>query len=443
MPPTPGSQDTAPLDRVVAGRPWPASVVSGAEAGASAARNAGMAATGAPLVLFLGDDILPRPGLVAGHLEWHERSPEAEVAVLGHVDWAPELPRTAFMAWLDQGIQSDYPSIAGTDAGWGRMNTANLSLKRELFERAGGFDPRFPFLYKDLDLGRRMRDLGLRLLYNRGDAAHHLHEPTLDGWRRRMELVGAAERAFVERHPSERPYFHERFIAALASPPARGMTARLIRWVPRSFPLLGAARVVQRRPGLRPGAGTGVHGRLEQGMSAPVTVVVVSWNTRELLCACLESLRPDAEAGLADVWVVDNGSTDGSREAVSERFGWVTLECPDSNLGFGPAVNLVAARTEAPWLVAANADTAVAPGAIRALLDAGDGTRRRACLRRACCCPAARPSTRCTPSPASGSRCCLARCSGACPPRSETASYWRARGTPSASVASRGPTAPS
>jgi N-acetylglucosaminyl-diphospho-decaprenol L-rhamnosyltransferase len=48
-----------------------------------------------------------------------------------------------------------------------------------------------------------------------------------------------------------------------------------------------------------------------------LTVIIVSWNVRDLLMACLRSLQADLErAGLtADIWVVDNGSTDGTPEA--------------------------------------------------------------------------------------------------------------------------------
>ena len=55
----------------------------------------------------------------------------------------------------------------------------------------------------------------------------------------------------------------------------------------------------------------------------PITVAIVSWNTRDLLARCLESLKPDADGGIADVWVVDNASSDGSPDLVRERFGWV------------------------------------------------------------------------------------------------------------------------
>lgn len=99
----------------------------------------------------------------------------------------------------------------------------------------------------------------------------------------------------------------------------------------------------------------------------PIAVAVVSWNTCELLGRCLDSLAADAAAGLAGVWVVDNGSTDGSRELVRERYPWVTLVTPADNLGFGPAVNLVAQQTSGPWLVAANADVSLEPGALERL----------------------------------------------------------------------------
>ena len=90
--------------------------------------------------------------------------------------------------------------------------------------------------------------------------------------------------------------------------------------------------------------------------AALADIVVVSWNTRDKLEFCLDSLAASASSGIATVTVVDNGSTDGSPEAVSSRYPWVTLLRPATNLGFGPAVNLGAAGGSAPWVVAANAD---------------------------------------------------------------------------------------
>jgi N-acetylglucosaminyl-diphospho-decaprenol L-rhamnosyltransferase len=99
-----------------------------------------------------------------------------------------------------------------------------------------------------------------------------------------------------------------------------------------------------------------------------VAVAVVSFNTRALLERCLASLAGED----AEVWVVDNGSTDGSAEMVRSEFPRVRLVEASENAGFGRAVNLVAGRTDTRWLVAANADTAATPGALSSLLAAGD-----------------------------------------------------------------------
>jgi GT2 family glycosyltransferase len=103
---------------------------------------------------------------------------------------------------------------------------------------------------------------------------------------------------------------------------------------------------------------------------AEVAIAVVSWNTRDLLDACLRSLEPDVEAGRAEVWVVDNGSSDGSAALVRERHPWATV-LEGANVGFGPAVNRVAARTSTPWIAAANADVELTGGALATMLCAG------------------------------------------------------------------------
>ncbi len=107
--------------------------------------------------------------------------------------------------------------------------------------------------------------------------------------------------------------------------------------------------------------------------AAQVVVIIVSWNTIDLLKLCLESLQRDHDSGTARVIVVDNASNDGSPEMVSDEFPWVELIASTENLGFGPAVNLGAQRApETPWVAPANADLVFEPGALQRLLDAGE-----------------------------------------------------------------------
>jgi GT2 family glycosyltransferase len=225
---------------VLEGLPCPTRRVVGGRPGASGARNAGWRAAEAPLILFMDDDVLADPRLVAEHLSWHDRHPRVEVGVLGHVRWARELRVTPFMRWLDRGIQFDYGRIEGIEAGWGRFYTANASLKRSIVERVGGFDEeRLPFGYEDLDIAYRMNGLGFRLLYNRRAEAEHLHAMDLAFYRRRVRRIAASEREFIRLHPEMRPYFHDLFASALAAPEPRGRGARLAPYVPTWVPVLG------------------------------------------------------------------------------------------------------------------------------------------------------------------------------------------------------------
>ncbi len=95
-----------------------------------------------------------------------------------------------------------------------------------------------------------------------------------------------------------------------------------------------------------------------------VSVVIVNWNTRELLAACLESLGAAGEG--IEVIVVDNASSDGSAAMVRERFPAVRLLCNESNLGFGRAVNQGYAAARADYVLLLNSDTRVEANAIRA-----------------------------------------------------------------------------
>jgi GT2 family glycosyltransferase len=230
--------DTAPVLEAIGEREVQPRFLVATLPGASPARNLGWREARAPVVLFIGDDILASPGLLHEHLAWHRSNPEENVGVLGHVRWARGLKVTPFMRWLEQGMQFDYGGIRGNEAHPGRLYTANVSLKRDLLAKAGGFDESLPFLFEDIELGYRLWRLGFRLLYNRRAQAEHLHETTLDDWRKRMRITGGAEYRLVRQHPDLTPEIHDRIVAA-TSRQSRGRAARFVRVVRPQFPVLG------------------------------------------------------------------------------------------------------------------------------------------------------------------------------------------------------------
>jgi GT2 family glycosyltransferase len=208
--------------------------------GVSAARNAGWRAARNPLVMFIGDDIVPAPTMLAEHLDWHRRERAEEVGVLGRVEWAGELRVSPFMRWLERGIQFDYGALGGREAPWTHFYTANVSLKRTMLGRVGGFaEERFPFLYEDLDLGRRLSEHGFRLLYNPAALGEHLHATEIGEWHGRMAATARAERRWVGAYPEMPAWFHDRFAAAERRPRVPTLPGRLAARVPERTPLVG------------------------------------------------------------------------------------------------------------------------------------------------------------------------------------------------------------
>lgn len=183
------------------------------------------------------------PEVVSEHLAWHRENPAEEVGVVGHVRWARELALTPFMRWLEHGVQFDFKSIDGTEAGWAHLYSANSSLKRSFIERVGDFDElRLPYLYEDIDWAYRAKSHGLRVLYNRAAVVDHYRtDATLEAWKQKMALSAQTERQFVALHPEVPPWFHRMFTDALAQPRSRGRGVPLLGRVPRAVPWLGQA----------------------------------------------------------------------------------------------------------------------------------------------------------------------------------------------------------
>jgi GT2 family glycosyltransferase len=214
--------------------------------GPGAARNRAAAVSRRPLLLFLGDDMVPVRDLVERHLARHAAEPVPEVAVLGRVQWHPGAPPNGVMRWLEwSGAQFQYAELdaelagGATEAGFGRFYSCNVSLKRELFAAAGGFDPDFVFDYEDLDLGWRLHERGLTLRYEPRALVGHLHRHDWASIERRYASRARAERLMAAKHPWFTPWFYERIRWHAQAPPVSP-------WWPAI-----ADRVPSRRPGLQ------------------------------------------------------------------------------------------------------------------------------------------------------------------------------------------------
>jgi GT2 family glycosyltransferase len=114
-------------------------------------------------------------------------------------------------------------------------------------------------------------------------------------------------------------------------------------------------------------------------MTAPrVGVVIPIWNHQEDTLECLTSLQAVAYPDV-HIFVVDNGSTDGSADVVMTQFPSVDLSILKENQGFARATNVGIRRaldSDAQYVLLLNNDTVVAPDMISALVDAAQGLPR-------------------------------------------------------------------
>lgn len=108
--------------------------------------------------------------------------------------------------------------------------------------------------------------------------------------------------------------------------------------------------------------------RTGPGEDPELTVIMVSYNTRDLTLKALETLYATTRETRFHVVVFDNASQDGSAGAIASAFPQVELIVSDENLGFAKANNLVAARASTDWLLLLNPDTECHPGAVDNLM---------------------------------------------------------------------------
>lgn len=99
-----------------------------------------------------------------------------------------------------------------------------------------------------------------------------------------------------------------------------------------------------------------------------VSIVIVSFQTRDLLRSCLRSIFQYPPPGSFEVFVVDNGSTDSSSDMVCQEFPQVNLICNKTNRGFGAASNQAIQKTRGEFVLLLNSDVVVLPNAVDSLV---------------------------------------------------------------------------
>ena len=173
------------------------------------ARNRGVQEAKGEYVLFIGDDIF----LAADACEKHVKSLTAHssqlTAILGHTTWDPAVDITPVMTWLEKnGWQFGYPMLKSYAHAFIPKEiqhrftyTSHISLPTAI-ARAHPFQRTDLYGWEDIEWGKRLADMNVRLFYEVDAKAWHHHHLTLEDSLKRMETLGESAALMAKRDPS-------------------------------------------------------------------------------------------------------------------------------------------------------------------------------------------------------------------------------------------------
>jgi glycosyltransferase involved in cell wall biosynthesis len=378
-------------------------------AGRGAAKNLGIWAARSPLLLIFDDDDVAAPDLLNQHLHSHGEHPEPNVAILGYTTWATHLPISPVMEFITDGDQIlfSYPKLQqGQVLDWKYFWEGRISCKRGFLIDHGLHDETLQYTI-DIELGYRLAQAGLQVIFNRQAVSYMARSVTFDDFCRRCEDKGKSQYRISRIHPDAvmrqycqveqarqgwqdmQPAFAQNvdrvreLEAQLEALPRSGRERdaeldelwRLYRWTFRACTLKGIAEAEQAvEPAERSKiTKTGRQARQPGGSKPLLSVVFPVWNTTDELAGMsardLDRVWQVAQVEL-EVILIENGSTVRLPYRTSRSIEF------DENRGVSVAWNAGAAAAQGEVICFLNSDVWVEPGWDAALCQASlDGRR--------------------------------------------------------------------
>ncbi len=168
-----------------------------ANSGVAAARNNGLYQASGQLILFLDDDVVPDPQLVAEHLRVHASQPD-DVIVLGPMVTPNDFSLAPWVRWEQAMLVKQYDAMLAKkfQPTARQFYTGNTSLAREHLLKAGGFDEHFRRA-EDVELAYRLAQAGLRFIFNAQAIGYHYAERSFHSWMNTPYIYGKNDVIFT------------------------------------------------------------------------------------------------------------------------------------------------------------------------------------------------------------------------------------------------------
>ncbi len=379
--------------------------------GPNAARNLAIRAAQGEVVVLTGDDMIPEPNFLEEHLKFHRSHPGETEAMLGFIDWSPELPITRFMRYIvapEGGQQFAFHAVKGGKADFRMFYTSNVSLKRALLARqACLFDTDFAFpAYDDVEFGYRLAQQGLQLNFNTRAIAKHHHAITPASFAERQRKAGQMAALLARKHPAlDKLMLNVAEVASSSVQNGMDLIRRLLEVIEEVekpaepalnaiqaqgmgfgsyyartvlYPLYSTLLTLAYQEGIRAAlrgpraTSPSEAGAPPMGKRVTASIIIPVFNKVDLTRQCLLALAQVTTDVEYEVIVVDDGSTDGTQAFLQTLEGDVQILRNERNSGFAKSCNRGAAAARGRYLVFLNNDTIPLTGWLSALVSEAD-----------------------------------------------------------------------
>ena len=369
--------------------PFALRVLAEPHRGPNAARNRGIAAARGRIVLFTGDDMIPGPSFLEAHLKFHSSHPDDRDALLGLIEWSPEIAVTPLMEHVVSpggGQQFNFAEVRDGKAEFNLFYTSNVSVKRSLLLRQQTwFDTDFTYpACDDIELGYRLRRQGMVLHFRPQAATYHHHPITTAGFVRRQRMAGRMSIVLTRKHPELAAFVHAGGSEHVDEAALERMLDAVLELEKPDLSKLGALRTgdesfatVYRRAVLDPlyaglldaayrlGVREAAVAPFDVSIALPVHDAGVAQRTLTRLAAVTDGAH-------FEVIVVDDGSTDETRAVLATLGGDVQVVRNPEARGVVAAWNQAAERARGRHVVFLGAGASPERGWLRELVASAD-----------------------------------------------------------------------